>query len=375
MRNTNAIFRITIATALAISLGACAKEGPAPSSPLPVRTALVESIRVGNPVMYSATIVPYAQVDLSFKSSGYVDRVLQVKGVDGRTRNVDQGDWVTKGTVLAVVQQQDYKDKLQQAQSQLFRSQAEYDKAKASFDRISALYSAKSATKPDYDSAKAQLDSTTAAVDTAKAQISESQVALDYCSLRAPFNGWIVKRNVDIGSLVGPATNGFTIADTKTVRVVFGVPDIAIAGVKLGDHMAITTDALPGVFNGRVTTISPAADPKSRVYSVEVAIDNSGNRLKSGMIATLSLGKQDLSKPVTVVPLEAVVRDPRQADAFAVMIADGSGDSAIARLRPVELGDAYGNKIGILKGVELNQRVITAGVTLVRDGDSVRLLP
>jgi multidrug efflux system membrane fusion protein len=358
-----------------LSFCSCEKAASGPATPVPVRTASVESIRIGNPVKYSATIVPYSQVDLSFKSSGYVDRVLQVKGVDGRARAVDQGDWVKKGTVLAVVQEQDYRDKLQQALSQLSRSQAEYDKAKASFDRTNALYSSKSATKPDYDSAKAQLDSTTASVDAAKAQISEAQVALDYCSLRAPFDSWVVKRNVDVGSLVGPATNGFTIADTRTVRVVFGVPDIAIAGVKLGDRMAITTDALPGMFYGRVTPISPAADPKSRVYSVEVAIDNARNRLKSGMIATLSLGNEDLSKPVTVVPLEAVVRDPRQSDAYAVMVAEGTGDSATARLRPVELGNAYGNKIGIVKGVEINQRVITAGATMLRDGDAVRVVP
>jgi multidrug efflux system membrane fusion protein len=375
MRHKISISSILAISLLILSMCSCEKAASGPSGPVPVRTASVESIRIGNPVKYSATIVPYAQVDLSFKSSGYVDQVLQVKGVDGRARAVDQGDWVKKGTVLAVVQQQDYRDKLQQAQSQLMRSQAEYDKAKTSFDRTNALYASKSATKPDYDSAKAQLDSTTASVDAAKAQISEAQVALDYCSLRAPFDAWVVKRNVDVGSLVGPATNGFTIADTRTVRVVFGVPDIAIAGVKLGDRMAITTDALPGMFYGRVTTISPAADPKSRVYSVEVAIDNSRNQLKSGMIATLSLGSDDLSKPVTVVPLEAVVRDPRQSDAYAVMVAEGTGDSATARMRPVELGNAYGNKIGIVKGVDINQRVITAGATMLRDGDAVRVVP
>ena len=58
-------------------------------------------------------------------------------------RNIDQGDWVKKGTVLAVVRQQDYQDKVQQAQAQLARSQADYDKAKLSFDRVSALYASK----------------------------------------------------------------------------------------------------------------------------------------------------------------------------------------------------------------------------------------
>lgn len=375
MSETNTIFRITVAAALALSLGAC-QTGQAPATPpLPVRTALVEMLRTGNPVKYSATIVPYSQVDLAFKSSGYVDRILQVKGAEGKMRNVDQGDWARQGTILALVHQQDYQDKLQQAQAQLLAAQAEYDRAKLSFDRISALYAAQSSTKPDYDSAKAQLDSTTASVNSAKAQISEAQVALEYCSLRAPFDGWIVKRSVDVGSLVGPMTNGFTISDTRSVKVVFGVPDVAISGVRPGQRLAITTDAVPGTFYGHVSTISPSADPRSRVFSVEVAIQNAQNRLKSGMIATLALGVEELSKSVTAVPLEAVIRNPRQPDAFAVMVAEGSGDTATVHVRPVELGDAYGNKIAILKGLDTTQRVVTSGVNLLKDGDAIRLLP
>jgi multidrug efflux system membrane fusion protein len=326
-------------------------------------------------VKYSASIVPYSQVDLSFKSAGYVDRILQVKGVEGRIRNVDQGDWVKRGTVLAVVQQKDYQDKLEQAQAQLFRAKAEYEKAKLGFDRTSALYGAQSATKPDLDSAKAQLDSTTASVNSANAQISEAQVALNYCSLRAPFDAWIVKRTVDVGSLVGPATNGFTIADTRIVKVVFGVPDTLIDRIKLGQRLAITTDALPNTFYGRITTVSPSADPKSRVYSVEVSIENSQNKLKSGMIATLALGGGELSQAVNVVPLDAIIRDPRQANGFAAMVAEGAGENLTVHLKPVQLGDAYGNKVAIVSGLDTSQRVVTSGVTLLKDGDTVRVLP
>lgn len=111
------------------------------------------------------------------------------------------------------------------------------------------------------------------------------------------------------------------------------------------------------------------------MYSVEVAIQNSHNKLKSGMIANLALGGQDFTRPITVVPLESVVRDPRQEEGFAVMLAPGTGDSAVVRLQPVELGDAYGNRIAITKGVDPGQRVVTTGVSLLKDGDSVRLLP
>ena len=357
-------------------LTACSSVKSEPSPLPPVRSAVVQELRVGNPAKYSASIVPYSQVDLAFKSSGYVERVLQVKSVDGGMRNVDDGDWVKRGTVLALVQQQDYLDKLQQAKAQLSRSEAEYEKAKLAFGRTSALYSAQSATKPDYDSAKAQLDSTTASVSGAKAQISEAQVALEYCSLRAPFDGWVLKRSVDVGSLVGPATNGFTVADTNTVKAVFGIPDVSIASVKPGQVLTITTDAVQGNFKGRVTTISASADPKSRVYAVEVAIQNSHNFLKSGMIATLLVGGEELPHSVLAIPLEAVVRDPRQANSFAVLVAESRGDDvATVHSRPVELGDAYGNMVAITRGLNPNERVVTSGASMIKDGDSVRLMP
>ena len=330
---------------------------------------------MGNGARYSASIVPYAQVDLSFQSGGYVDRIRQVKSPSGGMRNIDQGDFAEKGTVLAVVRQQDYLDKLQQAKAQQGRAQADYDKAKLTFDRTAALYASQSATKPDYDNAQAQLASATASVSGAQAQVSEANVALGYCELRAPFSGWVVKRNIELGTLVGPATNGFTLADTQSVKAVFGVPDTSMDRVRLGQHLSIATDALPQPFAGRVSAISPSADPKSRVFSVEVTIQNPRNQLKSGMIASLALTGAQLPQSVLAVPLSAIIRDPGRRDSFAVMVAEGSGEMETARLRPVELGDTYGNMIAAQGGVAEGERVITTGVTLIKNGDQVRVIP
>jgi RND family efflux transporter MFP subunit len=371
------VFRETAfaASAAALILAAC-KESTIPArSPVPVRTAMVQNIAIGNSVRYSASIVPYSQVDLAFQSGGYIDHVRQVKSTSGGMRNIDQGDFVQKGTVLAVVREQSYRDKLQQANAQLSRAQAEYEKAKLSFDRVSALYGSQSATKPDFDSAQAQLESTTAAVSGTKADVSEATTALAYCSLRAPFDGWIVKRSVDTGSFVGLATNGFTIANTQTVKAVFGLPDTAVGRVKLGQRLNISTDALSQQFAGRITTISPAADPKSRVFSVEVTIPNSRNQLKSGMIASLAIQGEQFEKSVLTVPLSAVVRNPQNSDGFAVMVAQGDSEIESVRLRPVALGDVYGNMIAANNGIHSGERVVTTGVSLVKDGDSVRVIP
>jgi RND family efflux transporter MFP subunit len=366
---------IALAVASALCITACRENAEASKAPLPVHTAPVQSLSAGNAARYSASIIPYSQVDLAFQSSGYVDHVRQVKSASGGMRNIDQGDWAPKGTVLAVVNEQNYQDKLAQAKAQLAGYQAEHQKAQLTYDRISALYSTQSATKPDLDSAKAQLDSSAASVSAAQAQISEAQTALAYCALKAPFDGWIVKRSIDAGSYVGPATNGFTIADTETVKAVFGVPDTSIGRVKVGQSQTITTDALPQSFKGRVTAISPSADPKSRVFSVEVSVANPKNELKSGMIASLALDGPQLPHPVISVPLSAVIRDPQRANGFAVLVVEGDGEIESAHLRSVELGDVYGNVIGVNSGLQSGQRVVTSGATLIHDGDQVRVIP
>ena len=364
-----------LASLLTIAGTGCKQHVASAPVATPVRTATVQTISTQNGATYSASIVPYAQVDLAFQSGGYVDKIYQVRNPSGGLRNVDQGDWIAKGTVLAVVRQQDYLDKLQQAQAQLGRAQAEQEKAKLSFDRVAALYSTQSATKPDYDSAKAQLDSTTASVSGAQAQISEANVALDDASLRAPFSGWLVARNVDLGSLVGPATKGFTLADTRSVKAVFGVPDILMSQVHLGQHFVVSTDALPHPVEGRVSAISPAADAKSRVFSVEVSLPNAKNELKSGMIASLVLGGQKLPQSVSAVPVVAIIRDSERPDSFAVMTVQGDDEVKTAQRQPVELGDIYGNMIAVRSGLTVGERVITTGATLVKTGDNVRIVP
>jgi RND family efflux transporter MFP subunit len=134
------------------------------------------------------------------------------------------------------------------------------------------------------------------------------------------------------------------------------------------------TDVFPESFSGRVTAVSPAADPKSRVYSVEVTIPNPKNQLKAGMIASLSFNGQILPDAVLAVPLSAVIRDPQNAESFAVLTTDGKGDPATVHAHTVQLGDAYGNMIEVLGGVKAGDRVVTAGATLVKAGEQVRII-
>ncbi len=152
-----------VAVLAAVMLSGCSKQTSNQPILVPVRTSEVQTIDTGVGNTYSANIQPYQQVDLAFKSNGYLASIRQVRDADGHVRNIDQGDYVTKGTVLATVQQDDYQQKLAQAKAQLAKAQADQERAQLSFGRVSALYKVGAATKPDYDDTNAQLQSAQAA--------------------------------------------------------------------------------------------------------------------------------------------------------------------------------------------------------------------
>jgi multidrug efflux system membrane fusion protein len=193
-------------------------------------------------------------------------------------------------------------------------------------------------------------------------------------TLRAPVDGVVLKRNVEIGTLVGTGTVGFTLADTRSVKVSFGVPDVELKNIHSGDTANIISEAVPGkVFQGRITEISPSADPSTRVFNVEVTIPNRDNALKVGMITSLALASSEPVKPAVVVPLSAIVRASTNNQGYSVFVLRNEGGKFVAEERAVELGDAHGELIAVLSGIKSGDEVVTTGNTRLLSGEEVRI--
>lgn len=353
----------------------CGHEEDLSKSPTPVRLSPVVANLMNGGVRYSANIEPNAQISLAFKSGGYVVTISQRKGSDGRMRSVQSGDAVKKGEVLAQVRPTDYTNQVNVAKGQLEQAQASYEKGKLDFARANNLYSTQSLPKSQFDAAQAELDTSKGTLESAKANLAQSQTALNDCTLKSPVDGWVLDRDTEIGNLVGTGTLAFTLAETRLVKAVYGVPDTLIASVHLGDPQTVITTGVPEVFHGRVTSISPYADSKSRVFSVEVTIPNPKNQLKSGMIASIDLGAVKLPHPVNVVPLSAVIRSSKNPNGFAVFVVEEEGGKAIAHERDVQIGETFGNSISVTQGVNIGERVIVVGATEVSDGSQVKVVP
>lgn len=224
--------------------------------------------------------------------------------------------------------------------------------------------------------AGALVRSSRASEGASRALLTETELSLKDAALKAPLSAVVLKRNVEVGSLVSPGVPGFTLADVRSVKAVIGVPDKVVQRLKLGDPLEITTDAVANTrFRGKITSISPAADPRSRVFNVEVTVPNPKSLLKVGMIATIELNPERLPASIPVVPLAAVVRSKNDPNGYAVVVVEKQGDREIGRLRDVRLGEASGNGIAILSGLERGEHVVTLGASLVTDGEPVRVIP
>jgi len=302
-----------------------------------------EAYQGGGEVRYSANIQPYARVEMAFKSGGYLTQILQVRGVDGKMRNVQEGDYVKRAAVLAQVRKSDYEAKLGQATGQLAAARASLEHANLDLGRARNLYGANSMTKSDYDKAQARYGEAQGSVASASAKVQEAKIALEDTKLKAPNAALVLKRQAEVGDLVNAGTVGFTLANTEDVKVVFGISDLMLKHLKLGDQLAVTTEALRGrEFRGLVTAISPSADPKSRVFDVEITIPNPDQDLKVGMIAAVAVATGQTPTAVTVVPLTAVVRSKTNPEGYALFVVEEKDGKKIARLRDnISLGEVY----------------------------------
>jgi RND family efflux transporter MFP subunit len=145
--------------------------------------------------------------------------------------------------------------------------------------------------------------------------------------------------------------------------------------------MALTASAdavVDRTFTGRVTTIAPAADRDTHLFSVEVTIPNRDGALRPGMIATIQLDDAHVNLPKTsppAVPLTAIVKDSAKAGAYAVFVVDGTESNLQAKLRAVTPGSIAGDGIEIASGVSAGEQVIVSGAARLRDGERITVIP
>jgi multidrug efflux system membrane fusion protein len=362
---------VAIAGALA---SACSQPAAASEpSPIPVKVERVAARDALGTNRYSGSLEPAVRVELAFRVGGYVSELAEIATPSG-PRPLDKGDVVKKGSVLARVRASEYSEKVKTASAQVGEAHAEQVLATQELERAERLFVGKAITRAEYDAKVARAESMKAELEAARARAGEAAVALGDTVLRAPFDGVVLARQGEIGTLVSPGQAVLVVADTRTMKAVFGAPQVLVEELALGSPVSVfvgpesearTPDRL---LEARITRIAPAADNNGRVFSVEAALPNQDGRLRAGSVVSVRVPEPLHGQDELVVPLRSVVRSPRDAHGFSAFVLDGDADRARARLANLELGEVVGNGVTVVHGLARGDRVVTVGATLLTDG-------
>jgi multidrug efflux pump subunit AcrA (membrane-fusion protein) len=212
------------------------------------------------------------------------------------------------------------------------------------------------------------VENSQASLEGARSQLAQAEKGLSDTTIRAPFDGYITARPVAAGEYVALSNKIATIVRIGTMKLELQTPEQQAGRAKLGMAVAARVAAYPDRdFNGRVSAINQSVDPNSRVFILEAKFDNPKGELRPGMFSTARVilpgGEQ-----ATFVPRNAVIRD-KTTDSFQVFVIDAN----TAHLRVVVVGDAEGDQIRIMSGLNPNDTVATSRQAELFDGAPVQV--
>ena len=206
-----------------------------------------------------------------------------------------------------------------------------------------------------------------AAVVAARAQVSIAQKAVTDAVVRSPYAGYVSNRPIAVGEYVTPASIVATVLRTNPIKLQIQVPEADAPAITAGMSVSLEVDAhRDRKFSGQVTAVNPAIDPVSRSATVEAAIENADNALRSGMFATTRILRKGGGHAV-FVPRTAVFNDQNTQSYRAFVIQGG-----VAKLRVVQIGDEEGDTVQILSGVNADEIVATSNLQQLFEGARVR---
>jgi multidrug efflux pump subunit AcrA (membrane-fusion protein) len=391
-------FRLFTALALAATAAGCAKNETAQArgrdaAAKPVKTETVKQETVKRSVEVVGTLAAVDQVTISSEAEGKVSRIL-----------ADLGDRVTAGQPLIALDSEKQQYNFDQQKAALARTLAQYgapdpqhlpdiektpdvqkaaadlQQAKQSFERASELFKKTLVPRQTLDDAETALQSKKASYESSlqnaknlRASIQASEASMKLADrqfrdtqIRAPFDGYVEKRLVNLGELVKTQMPVMAVVRVDPLKVTAEIPEKMGPWIKSGQPVELHVDAYPTeVFTGTVSRISPAVNTATRAFPFEALVPNKNAQLKPGTFARVHIesGKTD---EVMTLPYAALQYRYGVNRAFVV-----DGDKLAAR--ELKVGDRMGDRIEIVSGVKAGEQVAITDVEKLIDGMKVSI--
>ena len=313
----------------------------------------------GTPQAITVEAVPVAQVAMptSITAVGTVrsdESVTLRPEVTGRIAEIrfKEGQAVAKGTVLIKLDDSVTRADAEHAKANLWL-------AKSKSDRAAELH------QKGFVSAQAK-DDAEGGLRVAQATLQSAEARLARMELKAPFSGIIGLRQVSVGDYVKDGQDIVNLEAIELLKVDFKVPEVFLRQVQVGQTMQMTLDALPGkTYDGRVLAINPLVDAAGRSIVIRAQLRNANASLRPGMFARVRLLTDEKADSL-VVPEQALV--PQGEDQYVFKVVDGR-----AQRTRIDIGARRDGKVEVLRGLAVNDLVVTAGQLKIRDGTTVKL--
>ncbi len=338
-------------------------QAPASTEPAAVPTAGVANVTredLFKQVTIAAEFRPYVEVALPAKVTGYVGKM-----------NVDFGDQVKAGQLLATIEVPELQAELDNARAAEQKAQADYTNADLIYTRLNSVNKdhPNLVAQQDLDTAQANVLTATAAMAAAMANIEKYQTMVGYTQITAPFDGVITSRYADPGTLIDAQGKPIVrVSDNYRLRLDFPVTVDYVKDIKLGDAVTVHVDSLNGrTFTGKISRFTHEVDDTTRTMITEIEVPNAGLELIPGMYATVVL-KVEKHEQTLAVPTGAV-----SGGGTPVVFVVNSRNE-IER-RPVKLGLETPDKYEVLSGVSEGERVVVGNLAQFTDGQKVEPRP
>ena len=317
------------------------QESAAPAMPMEV-TPTVEvttasSRDVAQESTYSSSVEAYA-----------TNNIMPQTGARIRKINVEVGDYVVKGQVLAEM------DRLQLDQLELQIQNDEIEYA-----RLKGLYAEGGVSQSDFETAELGY----------KVRKTNYQNLLENTILRSPINGYVTARNFDVGDMFAMSAPLFTVQQVVPVKLLVGISENEYTKVKKGDAVSITVDALPGrTFTGKVSRLYPTINPATHTFNAEVVVSNADRALRPGMFARVTVNFGTNHR--IVLPDQCIVKQEGTGQRFVYLLKEDDTVSYI----PVTVGRHMGAEYEIVEGIQEGEIVVRKGQAALKDGVKVQVL-
>ncbi len=309
----------------------------------------------------TSTIKSETEVTLSAQRTGRVV-VLPVK----------EGDSVKKNALIARL---DLTEESVQSESVLEQSKATYDEADSNLKRMKDLFDKGMIAQQDFDAVRRAYEVAKSQYEAARGDV---EVKRDYSVIRAPFNGVVSRKYTEVGELLTPGKQIVTIVNPDKIYVLSTIDEVDVGRLRIGQPVTITVDAFPGEkFDGTIRRISPIVSGgklETRTADVWIYFNKKDGRMKPGMSADIEILITTLQS-VLSVPSQAVVEREGKKQVYVVEgKAVRPGDTAQARLRPVEVGETNWSFTQITGGLRPGDYVVTTPeATGLKNGVKVKV--